>query len=82
VNVRPDVAELKTRPVRKPAISVATIIVRAVTWSFLVALLGIVALIALALFYTDVNAYVFALLRIDIRLEIAYLLQLFYQLFS
>jgi len=56
--------------------------VRAVTWSFLVALLGIVALIALALFYTDVNAYVFALLRIDIRLEIAYLLQLFYQLFS
>jgi hypothetical protein len=81
-SVRQDVAELKTRPTHKPVTGVATIIVRVVTWSLLVAFLGIVALIVLAFFFADINAYVLALLRIDIRLEIVHLVQFFSQLFS
>ncbi len=82
LNAQDPVTEVKTQPVREPAAKKIHIVERLLTFFLVFILLGVVALVVIAVLSPEANAAILALLHINIRTEIAYLLQLFQQLFS
>ncbi len=74
------IAEIATRPGRR-RVHIVHAIERAVTLALLIVLVALLVLVAVALIYPQVNAFVASVLHVDIRAEIAYLWQLVRHLF-